>query len=171
VTGSLRLSVRTTASHVVKAGSIPAGITSNLYSVFISGVLDKCIQQPAAIAAVPGIHATIFSGSAAFSCHIRVTHLCSLLPVICANPKTPKARKQGKREVIMDKKNTIIGIVAVVIVLAIIGWASGWFGGQAPQDAMAPATTTEQPAAPATTTEQPATPAPATTPPATTTTQ
>jgi hypothetical protein len=71
----------------------------------------------------------------------------------------------------MDKKNTIIGIVAVVIVLAIIGWASGWFGGQAPQDAMAPApaTTTEQPAAPATTTEQPA--APATTPPATTTTQ
>jgi hypothetical protein len=30
----------------------------------------------------------------------------------------------------MDKKNTIIGIVAVVIVLAIIGWASGWFGGQ-----------------------------------------
>ena len=71
----------------------------------------------------------------------------------------------------MDKKNTIIGIVAVVIVLAIIGWASGWFGGQASQDAMAPATTTEQPAAPATTTEQPATPAPATTPPATTTTQ
>lgn len=85
------------------------------------------------------------------------------------DPKTPKARKQGKREVIMDKRNTIIGIVAVVIVLAIIGWASGWFGGQAPQDAMAPATTTEQPAAPATTTEQPA--APATTPPATTTTQ
>jgi hypothetical protein len=73
----------------------------------------------------------------------------------------------------MDKKNTIIGVVAVVIVLAIIGWASGWFGGKAPQDAMAPATTTEQPAAPATTTEQPATPAPATppatTPPATTT--
>jgi len=74
----------------------------------------------------------------------------------------------------MDKKNTIIGVVAVVIVLAIIGWASGWFGGTAPQDAAAPATTTEQPAAPATTTtEQPATPAPATppatTPPATTT--
>jgi flagellar basal body-associated protein FliL len=73
----------------------------------------------------------------------------------------------------MDKKNTIIGVVAVVIVLAIIGWASGWFSSQAPQDATAPATTTEQPAAPATTTEQPAAPAPATppatTPPATTT--
>ena len=73
------------------------------------------------------------------------------------------------REVIMDKKNTIIAIVAVVVVLAIIGWASGWFGSRAPQDAMAPPTTTEQPAAPATTTEQPA--APATPPPATTTTQ
>ena len=66
----------------------------------------------------------------------------------------------------MNNKNTIIGVVAVVIVLAIIGWASGWFGGKAPQDAMAPATTTEPPAAPATTPE-PATPAPAT-PPATT---
>ncbi len=72
------------------------------------------------------------------------------------------------REVIMDKKNTVIGIVVVVIVLAIIGWASGWFGGQAPQDAMAPAPATEQPAAPATTPEPPAAPAPAT-PPATTT--
>lgn len=78
----------------------------------------------------------------------------------------------------MDKKNTIIGIVAVVIVLAIIGWAGGWFGSQAPKEAVAPATTTEQPAAPATTapattTEQPAAPAPAAapTPPATTTTQ
>ena len=69
----------------------------------------------------------------------------------------------------MDKKNTIIGVVAVVIVLAIIGWASGWFSSQAPQDAMAPATTTEPPAAPATTTEQPAATPPATTPPATTT--
>lgn len=68
----------------------------------------------------------------------------------------------------MDKKNTIIGVVAVVIVLAIIGWASGWFSSQAPQ-ATAPATTTEQPAAPATTTEQPAATPPATTPPATTT--
>jgi hypothetical protein len=99
----------------------------------------------------------------------RANH--GVLTSFARTTKTPKARKQGKREVIMDKKNTIIGIVAVVIVLAIIGWASGWFGGQAPQDAMAPATTTEQPAAPATTTEQPATPAPATTPPATTTTQ
>lgn len=68
----------------------------------------------------------------------------------------------------MDKKNTIIGVVAVVIVLAIIGWASGWFSRQAPQDAMAPATTTEQPAAPAPATEPPATTEPAT-PPATTT--
>jgi len=68
----------------------------------------------------------------------------------------------------MDKKNTIIGVVAVVIVLAIIGWASGWFGSQAPQETMAPATTTEQPAAPAPATEQPASPEPAT-PPATTT--
>jgi hypothetical protein len=60
VTGSLRLSVRTTASHVVKAGSIPAGITSNLHILFISGALEKCIQQPAAIAAMPGMHTTIF---------------------------------------------------------------------------------------------------------------
>lgn len=75
----------------------------------------------------------------------------------------------------MDKKNAIIGIVAVVILLAIIGWTRGWFGDMAPQEAVAPATTTEQPAAPApaTTTEQPAAPVPATTPtpPATTTTQ
>ena len=70
-----------------------------------------------------------------------------------------------------DKLRSLVKPNSIVIVLAIIGWASGWFGGQASQDAMAPATTTEQPAAPATTTEQPATPAPATTPPATTTTQ
>ena len=50
--GSLRLSVRTTASHVVKAGSIPAGITSNLHILFISGALEKCIQRPAATAAM-----------------------------------------------------------------------------------------------------------------------
>jgi hypothetical protein len=96
--------------------------------------------------------------------------LTSFAPTPAQNIKTPAL--QGKREVIMDKKNTIIGVVAVIIVLAIIGWASGWFGSKAPQDAMAPATTTEQPAPPATTTE-PATPAPATppatTPPATTT--
>ncbi len=73
----------------------------------------------------------------------------------------------------MDKKNTIIGVVVVVIVLAIIGWASGWFGGTAPQDAdgschhdrtaRRSSDDPEQPATPA-----PATP-PATTPPATTT--
>jgi hypothetical protein len=42
-----------------------------------------------------------------------------------------------------------IGITAgaAVIVLAIIGWTAGWFGGSAEQPAPA-ATTTEQPAAP-----------------------
>ena len=59
-----------------------------------------------------------------------------------------------------DNKNTIIAVIAVVIVLAIIGWAAGWFGGQAPEQATAPAPSTEQPAAPAPATEPPATPAP-----------
>jgi len=53
-----------------------------------------------------------------------------------------------------------IGIAAAaVLVLAIIGWAAGWFGGGAPEQAATPAVTTEQPAAPAATTEQPAAPA------------
>jgi hypothetical protein len=49
-----------------------------------------------------------------------------------------------------NNKNTIIALVAVVILLAIIGWAAGWFGGPAPEQAMTPAPATEQPAAPAT---------------------
>jgi hypothetical protein len=69
-----------------------------------------------------------------------------------------------------NNRNTIIGVIAVVILLAIIGWAAGWFGGAAPEQATAPAPATEQPAAPAPATEPPATPAPApATPPATTT--
>jgi len=76
------------------------------------------------------------------------------------------------REGTMENKNIVIGVVAVVIVVAIIGWAAGWFGGQAPTEATAPApTTTEQPAAPAPAAPAPATPDPAApaTPPATTT--
>ena len=69
-----------------------------------------------------------------------------------------------------SNRNTIIGVIAVIIVLALIGWAAGWFGGAAPEQATAPAPApaTEQPAAPAPATEPPAAPAPAT-PPATTT--
>jgi hypothetical protein len=55
-----------------------------------------------------------------------------------------------------------IGITAgaAVIVLAIIGWTAGWYGGSAPEQAAAPAAvTTEQPAAPAQTTQAPAAPA------------
>ena len=42
-----------------------------------------------------------------------------------------------------------IGITAgaAVVVLAIIGWTAGWFGGSAPEQPAAPAATTEQPAA------------------------
>ncbi len=71
-----------------------------------------------------------------------------------------------------SNRNTIIGVIVVIIVLAIIGYAAGWFGGAAPEQATAPAPApaTEQPAAPAPApaTEAPAAPAPAT-PPATTT--
>ena len=74
----------------------------------------------------------------------------------------------------MDNKNTVIGIVAAVILLAIIGWYAGWFGSKAPIEATAPATTTEQPAVPVpatppATTDQGTTPAAPATPPATTT--
>lgn len=69
---------------------------------------------------------------------------------------------------VKSNRNTIIGVIAVVIVLALIGWAAGWFGGAAPEQATAPAPATEQPAAPAPAAEPPAAPAPAT-PPATTT--
>jgi len=71
-----------------------------------------------------------------------------------------------------SNRNTIIGVIVVIIVLAIIGYAAGWFGGAAPEQATAPAPATEQPAAPAPApaAEPPAAPAPApATPPATTT--
>lgn len=45
-----------------------------------------------------------------------------------------------------------IGITAgaALIVLGIVGWTAGWFGGTAPEQAAPPAATTEQPAAPST---------------------
>ncbi len=66
----------------------------------------------------------------------------------------------------MDKnRNTVLGAIAVVIVLVIIGWFGGWFGGQTPKEVMAPATTTEEPAttAPSTTDQGTTTTAPSTT--------
>jgi hypothetical protein len=57
----------------------------------------------------------------------------------------------------MDKR-TIYIIVAVVIVLAILGYGLGWFGGsEPPPTATPPAATT--PATPAPATPAPATPA------------
>lgn len=53
-----------------------------------------------------------------------------------------------------------IALAAGILVLGIIGWAAGWFGSSAPEQAATPAVTTEQPAAPAAaTTQQPAAPA------------
>ena len=54
---------------------------------------------------------------------------------------------------VMQNRNMVLGAVAVVIVLAILGWYGGWFGGQTSKDVLVPATNTEQPAttAPATT--------------------
>ena len=52
-----------------------------------------------------------------------------------------------------------IALAAGILVLGIIGWAAGWFGGSAPEQAATPAVTTEQPAAPAATTQPPAAPA------------
>ncbi len=43
----------------------------------------------------------------------------------------------------------IAGSAAAVIVLAIIGWTAGWFGGAEKPAAPAAAVTSEQPAAPA----------------------
>ena len=69
----------------------------------------------------------------------------------------------------MDKftqnRNTVLGAIAVVIVLAIIGWNSGWFGDQTSKEVITPATTTEQPAtaAPSTTDQGTTTTAPSTT--------
>ena len=63
----------------------------------------------------------------------------------------------------LNSKTIGIAVAAGVLVLAIIGWAAGWFGGE-PEQAAAPAVTTEQPAAPAVAAPQPAAPAPATQP-------
>src|SRR3990172_6030180 len=46
----------------------------------------------------------------------------------------------------MNPRNIAIAVVAVVVLLAIVGWAGVWFGGEAPKEVSAPATTTEQPA-------------------------
>jgi hypothetical protein len=58
----------------------------------------------------------------------------------------------------LNGKTIGIAVAAGVLVLAIIGWAAGWFGGT-PEQAAAPAVTTEQPAAPAVAAPQPAAPA------------
>ncbi len=58
-------------------------------------------------------------------------------------------------------RNLVLWAVAAIIVLALIGWWAGWFGGgKAPvAETPAPATTTEQPASggTSTTTTEPAT--------------
>jgi hypothetical protein len=59
----------------------------------------------------------------------------------------------------LNGKTIGIAVAAGILVLGIIGWTAGWFGGSAPEQPAAPAATTEQPAAPAQTTEQPAAPA------------
>jgi hypothetical protein len=59
----------------------------------------------------------------------------------------------------LNGKTIGIAVAAGILVLGIIGWTAGWFGGSAPEEAAAPAVTTEQPAAPAQTTEPPAAPA------------
>ena len=73
---------------------------------------------------------------------------------------------------LMQGKNMVWGAVGVVIVLAIIGWSSGWFGDQASKEVMTPAATTEQPAttAPSTTDQGTTTTVPSTTDQGTTTT-
>jgi hypothetical protein len=66
----------------------------------------------------------------------------------------------------MDRRNIYI-VVAVIVVLAVLGYALGWFGGDAPETATPAPTTTPAPAtttpAPATTTPAPAAPATGTT--------
>lgn len=52
----------------------------------------------------------------------------------------------------MNAKNIAIAAGAAIIVLGIVGWTAGWFGGEKPTPPAAPAATTEQPAAPGTTT-------------------
>jgi len=58
----------------------------------------------------------------------------------------------------LNGKTIGIAVAAGVLVLAIIGWTAGWFGGAAEQAAPA-ATTTEQPAAQSTAPAAPAAPA------------
>ena len=55
----------------------------------------------------------------------------------------------------MNSKNVVIGAIAAIVLIAIIGWYAGWFGAS---ETSAPTATTEQPGTedPATT-EQPAT--------------
>ena len=47
----------------------------------------------------------------------------------------------------LNGKTIGIVVAAGVLVLAITGWAAGWYGGSEPAPAPAAATTTEQPAA------------------------
>ena len=58
----------------------------------------------------------------------------------------------------LNGKTIGIAAAAGVLVLAIIGWTAGWYGGPETAPAPAPAATTEQPAA----STQSAAPAPAT---------
>ena len=76
-----------------------------------------------------------------------------------------KVRKNVSEDTMNKNRNAVLGAVAVVIGLAIIGWYGGWFGGQTPKEVMAPATTTEQPVttAPSTTDQGTTTTAPSTT--------
>jgi hypothetical protein len=59
----------------------------------------------------------------------------------------------------LNTKTISIAAGAAVIVLGIIGWTAGWFGGADPAEQAAPATTTEQPAAQSTAPAAPAAPA------------
>ena len=76
-----------------------------------------------------------------------------------------KVRKSISEDTMDKNRNTVLGAVAVVIVLAIIGWYGGWFGSQTPKEVKTPATTTEQPVttAPSTTDQGTTTTAPSTT--------
>jgi hypothetical protein len=70
VTGSLRLSVRTTASHVVKAGSTPAGITKILYFLHIfciSSALGKRMRERFPFVASGGAECPLLAISARHS--------------------------------------------------------------------------------------------------------
>jgi len=66
----------------------------------------------------------------------------------------------------MDKRTTYI-IAAVVVVLAILAYSFGWFGGSAPPSPVTAPAPTSPPVAAPTPTPAPTTPAPATPAPAT----